>query len=102
MERDDNELKHHSLMLAWRKTAENAAAIRKRVACHRHWASGQQTFRSADKNRSKVVLVADSVAVNCFGIDGIQRRQRGGDYSGQSRQPAMAGGAPAKDPFDDF
>ena len=64
----------------------------------------QQTWQDKEtgKNRSKVVLVADSVAVNCFGIDSIQRRQRGGDYSGQSRQPAMAGGAPAKDPFDDF
>ena len=105
--KDDNSETKTSFfdVVAWRKTAENAAGIlEKGLPVIVTGRLEQQTWQDKEtgKNRSKVVLVADSVAVNCFGIDGIQRRQRGGDYSGQSRQPAMAGGAPAKDPFDDF
>jgi single-strand DNA-binding protein len=93
-------------VVAWRKTAEDAAAIlEKGLPVIITGRLEQRTWDDKDsgQKRSTVEVVADAVAVNVYAIDGVSRRQYDGSGSNNSSaNTAPKATVPSSDPFEDF
>lgn len=93
-------------VVAWRGTAEQAAAVlEKGMPVIVKGRLEQRTWETSEgEKRSTVEIVADAIAVNTFGIESLVRRRGGGGGGGateRQRIPAKAT-VPASDPFEDF
>ncbi len=91
-------------VVAWRKTAEDAAGILEKglpVIVKGRLEQRSWEDKESGSKRSTVEVVADSIAVNVYGLENITRRQKSGDGS-YSKAPAKAAAAPSSDPFEDF
>jgi|TARA_B100000287_G_scaffold14257_2_gene14397 single-strand DNA-binding protein len=91
-------------VVAWRKTAEDAAGILEKglpVIVKGRLEQRSWEDKETGQKRSTVEVVADSIAVNVYGLEDITRRQKSGDGS-YSKTPAKASAAPSSDPFEDF
>ena len=92
-------------VVAWRKTAEDAADILEKglpVIIKGRLEQRSWEDKETGQKRSTVEVVADSIAVNVYGLEDITRRQRTGDGAKASRPKAAVGNAPSSDPFEDF
>ena len=91
-------------VVAWRKTAEDAADILEKglpVIIKGRLEQRSWEDKETGQKRSTVEVVADSVAVNVYGLEGITRRQKSGDGS-YAPKAAATSKAPSSDPFEDF
>ena len=92
---------------AWRGTAENAAnVLEKGLPVVIKGRLEQRSWENKEgEKRSTVEIVADTIAVNTFGIESLERRRGGsGGGGGGASRPAPQNKAtvPANDPFDEF
>lgn len=97
-------------IVAWRTLAERSAEVLEKgmpVVI-----KGRLEQRSWDDNdgnkRSTVEIVADTIAVNIYGIESMERRRGNGGGSSSSGNANRSGGGsrssstPSHDPFEDF
>ena len=93
-------------VVAWRKTAEDAAGILEKglpVIITGRLEQRAWEDKDSGQKRSTVEVVADSVAVNVYAIEGVTRRQYDGSSSNNSSaNTASKVTVPSSDPFEDF
>lgn len=96
--------------VAWRNTAEHAARVlEKGLPVVVKGRLEQRTWEDKEtgQKRSTVELIADTIAVNAYGIASLERQRGGvsGSNSDSNSRPmagASAGNYPSSDPFEDF
>ena len=98
-------------VVAWRKTAEHGARVLEKglpVVIKGRLEQRSWEDKETGQKRSTVEVIADTIAVNSYGIASLER-QRGGASGGGGQRvqnqpaPAAAGAAfPSNDPFEDF
>jgi single-strand DNA-binding protein len=96
--------------VAWRNTAEHAARVlEKGLPVVVKGRLEQRTWEDKEtgQKRSTVELIADTIAVNSYGIASLERQRGGvsGSNSEGSSRPmagAAAGNYPSSDPFEEF
>lgn len=97
-------------VVAWRTLAERSAEVlEKGMPVMIKGRLEQRSWEDNDGNkRSTVEIVADTIAVNIYGIESMERRRGNGGGSGQSGSANRSGGGnrsggtPSHDPFEDF
>lgn len=92
---------------AWRTLAESAASVlEKGMPIIVKGRLEQRSWEDSEGNKkSTVEIVADTIGVNTFGIESLERRRGGAGNSGgneRPRVPAKAAAVPSSDPFEDF
>lgn len=91
-------------VVAWRGTAEQAAAVlEKGMPVIIKGRLEQRSWETSEgEKRSTVEIVADAIAVNTYGIESLVRRRGGGGGGASRPAPQQKATVPDRDPFEDF
>jgi len=97
-------------VVAWRNTAEHAARVLEKglpVVVKGRLEQRSWEDKETQQKRSTIELIADTIAVNSYGIASLERQRGGvsGSNSGGNSRPmagAATGSYPSNDPFEDF
>ena len=92
-------------VIAWRKTAEDAAGILEKglpVMVKGRLEQRSWEDKESGAKRSTVEVVADAVAVNVYAIESLERRQYGDGAATKSASSAANATVPSSDPFEEF